>query len=142
MGQDKQAGRYRALARRLGVGRQVHLVGPQNDVRPWYGAADALVLPTLYEPFANVVLEAMASALPVITSLKCGAVDLIESGRNGLLCDALDIAALAAHMERLYDRRARERIGHAGRATVLPLTLDRMAGALMALYRELMIDAP
>ncbi|GMV68261.1 MAG: hypothetical protein AMXMBFR76_07000 [Pseudomonadota bacterium] len=142
VGQDKQAGRYRALARRLGVGRQVHLVGPQNDVRPWYGAADALVLPTLYDPFANVVLEAMASALPVITSLKCGAVDLIESGRNGLLCDALDIAALAAHMERLYDRRARERIGHAGRETVLPLTLDRMAGALMALYRELLIDAP
>lgn len=142
VGQDKQAGRYRALARRLGVGRQVHLVGPQNDVRPWYGAADALVLPTLYDPFANVVLEAMASALPVITSLKCGAVDLIESGRNGLLCDALDIAALAAHMERLYDGRARERIGHAGRDTVLPLTLDRMAGALMALYRELLIDAP
>ena len=120
----------------------MHLVGRQADVRPWYGAADALVLPTLYDPFANVVLEAMASGLPVVTSLKCGAVDLIDSGRNGLLCDALDVPALAAHMEHLCDRRARERIGHAGRETVLPLSLDRMAGELMALYRALLsIDA-
>ena len=143
VGQDRQASRYRALARRLGVGSRVHLVGRQTDVRPWYGAADALVLPTLYDPFANVVLEAMASGLPVVTSLKCGAVDLIESGRNGLLCDALDDTALAAYMERLCDPRVRERIGDAGRETVLPLSLDRMAGELMALYRELLsIDAP
>ncbi|HMM44673.1 MAG TPA: glycosyltransferase family 4 protein [Candidatus Macondimonas sp.] len=143
VGQDRQASRYRALARRLGVGSRVHLVGRQTDVRPWYGAADALVLPTLYDPFANVVLEAMASGLPVVTSLKCGAVDLIEIGRNGLLCDALDDTALAAHMERLCDPRVRERIGDAGRETVLPLSLDRMAGELMALYRELLsIDAP
>ena len=143
VGQDKQAGRYRALARGLGVAERVHLVGRQADVRPWYGAADALVLPTLYDPFANVVLEAMASGLPVITSLKCGAVDLIESGRNGLLCDALDHPALAAHMAQLCDPHVRERIGDAGRETVLPLTLDRMAGELMALYRELLsIDAP
>lgn len=142
VGQDKQAGRYRALARRLGVADRVHLVGRQADVRPWYGAADALVLPTLYDPFANVVLEAMASGLPVITSLKCGAVDLIDSGRNGLLCDALDVPALAAHMEHLCDRRAREHIGEAGRETVLPLSLDRMAGELMALYHDLLsIDA-
>ena len=138
VGQDKHANRYRALARRLGVAHRVHLVGPQDDVRPWYGAADALVLPTLYDPFANVVLEAMASGLPVITSLKCGAVDLIESGKNGLLGDALDLHVLAEHMSALCDPDIRRRIGAAGRETVVALTLPRMADQLMALYRELL----
>lgn len=138
IGQDKHAHRYRALARQLGVGARVHLVGRQQDVRPWYGAADALVLPTLYDPFANVVLEAMASGLPVVTSFKCGAVDLIRSGGNGLLCDALDITALAGHLETLCHRKTRDRIGAAGRETVRPLTLTHMADQLMALYRELL----
>ena len=124
------------------MGARVHLVGRQQDVRPWYVAADALVLPTLYDPFANVVLEAMASSLPVVTSFKCGAVDLIRSGDNGLLCDALDTHALASHMETLCDRKTRDRIGAAGRATVRPLTLTRMAGHLMALYQELLSLGP
>jgi UDP-glucose:(heptosyl)LPS alpha-1,3-glucosyltransferase len=142
VGQDKHANRYRALAGRLGVGERVHLVGRQQDVRPWYGAADALVLPTLYDPFANVVLEAMASGLPVVTSFKCGAVDLIRSGDNGLLCDALDTRALASHMETLCNRKARDRIGAAGRETVRPLTLAHMADRLMALYQELLPLGP
>ena len=138
VGQDKHARGYHRLARRLGVGSRVHLVGRQQDVRPWYGAADALVLPTLYDPFANVVLEAMASGLPVITSFKCGAVDWVRSGENGLLCDALDTSALARHMETLCEPRTRDRIGAAGRDTVQPFTLTRMADQLIALYRELL----
>ena len=68
--------------------------GGQKDVKPFYGAADAFVLPTLYDPFPNAALEAFACGLPVITSTKSGAAELIREGENGFTCDALDQRAI------------------------------------------------
>jgi UDP-glucose:(heptosyl)LPS alpha-1,3-glucosyltransferase len=48
---------------------RVHFAGAQDDVKPWYGMADCFVLPTLYDPFPNAALEAMACGLPLVTSL-------------------------------------------------------------------------
>ena len=50
-----------------------------------YAAADVLILPTFYEPCANVVLEAMAAGVPVVASRVEGVPEAIEHGRNGLL---------------------------------------------------------
>ncbi len=63
----------------------VHFTGIAQDVLPYYGAADLFVLPTLYDPFANVCLEAMACGLPVVTTLQNGASEIIENGKNGLI---------------------------------------------------------
>ena len=71
VGRDRRQRSYQRLASRAKVGRRVHFLGVREDLGPYYGAADALLLPTLYEPFGLVVLEAMATALPVITSTKC-----------------------------------------------------------------------
>ena len=60
--------RMRAAAARPGVGNRVHFAGGQADVRPWYGAADCFVLATLYDPFPNAALEALASGLPIVVS--------------------------------------------------------------------------
>ena len=65
-------GRWAELAQSLGVADAVQFAGAQGDVLPWYQAADAFVLPTLYDPQSNAVLEAMACGLPVITSTGCG----------------------------------------------------------------------
>ena len=62
-----------AGARASGVADRVLFAGPQVDPKPWYGAADAFVLPTLYDPLSNAVLEALACGLPVVTSTRCGA---------------------------------------------------------------------
>ena len=113
-------------------------VGVREGVRPYYGAADVLTLPSLYDPFPNVVLEAMASGLPVVTSLKCGAAELIENGKNGFAGDALDVESQAAFMRTLLDAETRRRIGWAARQTVEPLTLTAMSDRLMQLYRELL----
>jgi UDP-glucose:(heptosyl)LPS alpha-1,3-glucosyltransferase len=53
----------------------------------FYGAGDLFVLPTVYEPFPNVNLEAMACGLPVATTSTAGGVDLVEPGRTGYLVD-------------------------------------------------------
>lgn len=137
VGRDRHEGRYRRLARKLGVSERVQFAGSQPDVKPYYGAADALVLPTLYDPFPNVALEAMAAGLPVVTSTKSGAAEIIENGRDGFVCDALDTAGLAAAMDQLRAGNVSARMGAQARETVAPMTLERMGRELAALYREL-----
>ncbi|OGA16866.1 MAG: hypothetical protein A3G25_20330 [Betaproteobacteria bacterium RIFCSPLOWO2_12_FULL_63_13] len=137
VGADRQTGALRRRARSMGLGDRVVYAGPQGDVRPWYGAADCFVLPTLYDPFPNAVLEAMASGLPVVTSDSCGAAEFIVDGSNGFVCDALDIAALADRLERFDPVSARE-MGDRARSSVAELGLVAMAEKLMALYASLM----
>lgn len=138
VGKDKRQANYRTLARQLRLGKRVHFLGSRADVIPYYGASDALILPTLYDPFPNVALEAMACGLPIITSTKSGAAELIESGRNGFVCDALDIGAIAQALTALTAAGACTRMGAAARDTVAPFTLDAMSRNLGMLYDTLL----
>lgn len=140
VGKDKKTRAYQMSARRLGVAERVHFVGGQPDAKPYYGAADMLVLPTLYDPFPNVALEALACGLPVITSTKSGAAELVREGENGFVCDALDVAGLARRMgEYLTAAPARrEQMAACARKTVEPLSLQGMGEALVGLYRDLL----
>ncbi len=138
IGRDKAQSRYQDLASNHGLNGRVHFLGEQRDVTPFYGAADALVLPSLYDPFANVVLEAMACGLPVVTSLKCGAVDIIQHGLNGFIRDALDVQGIIADLQELVDPAVREAVGHAARTTVLPLTPKEMSQRMLSLYTRLL----
>jgi len=140
VGKDKHAGRYRRLAERLNILGRVHFLGVKPGVGPYYGAADVLVLPTLYDPFPNVVLEAMAAGLPVVTSTKCGGAELIREGQNGYVCDALDRERLAAAMQRLLDPGRARRLGDEARRSVEPYTLAATRANLTRLYEELLDD--
>jgi UDP-glucose:(heptosyl)LPS alpha-1,3-glucosyltransferase len=141
VGRDKSARRYRRLARHLGIARRVVLLGAQDDPRPFYGAADAFVLPTLYDPCPNAALEAMACGLPVVTSTKCGAAELVTENDAGLVCAARDVDALARHMITLTDAEARRLLGGRARDAVLPLTPAAMTLQLVLLYRDLIAAA-
>ena len=136
VGEDRAEERAKTLARDLGIGDRVHFLGGRDDVRPWYGVADAFVLPTLYDPFPNAALEAMACGLPVIVTIQCGAAELVAEGKNGIVCDALDEAALANALQRLDSVRARD-MGTRARETAERFGLDAMAQKLMALYIDL-----
>jgi UDP-glucose:(heptosyl)LPS alpha-1,3-glucosyltransferase len=139
VGEDKHRSRYQALAQQLSLANRVRFVGGITDVRPYYGAADLLVLPTLYDPFPNVCLEAMASGLPVITSTTSGAAELIESARNGYVCNALDFSMLAQQIEACAQNLAHaQQMGGAARQTVAPFTLEAMAQQYVALYKSLL----
>lgn len=138
VGKDKQSRVFVRLAAKLGLAKRVHFTGGQANVKPFYGAADALVFPTLYEPFGNVALEAMACGLPVVTSSNSGAAELIREADNGYACDPLDVPGLAQAMTALLDPAQRRRVGLAARATVEPLTLEAMSANWLALYRQLL----
>ncbi|MGB0126998.1 MAG: glycosyltransferase family 4 protein [Rhodocyclaceae bacterium] len=141
VGLDKHAARYEAQARRRGVADRVRFLGPQQDVKPYYGAADAFALPTLYDPFPNAVLEAWACGLPVVTSDSCGAAELVDPGRNGYVCDALDVAGLARALDALCGPGVAESLRAAARRTAEPLSICAMAERLGGLYRQLLREA-
>ncbi|MBV4368774.1 glycosyltransferase family 4 protein [Erwinia phyllosphaerae] len=141
VGQDKQQSRYVNLARQLGCENRVHFVGVQHNVTPYYHAADALMLPTLYDPFPNVILEAMACGLPVITSFTCGGAEFIVDGEQGYVCDALDVTALTAAANAITVRTLDSRMGDAARERVLPCSPQRLAGQLHALYQQVLQQA-
>ncbi|MFP6903557.1 MAG: glycosyltransferase family 4 protein [Verrucomicrobiia bacterium] len=83
-----------------GVSAGVRFVGPMADLGNAFAAADLFVLPPIYEPSANVVFEALAAGLPVVTSVFNGAAEVIEEGINGtVVADPSDIGALAAAIE-------------------------------------------
>src|SRR5262249_27996666 len=118
VGQDKHRSRYGRLASERGVARRVHLVGPQRGTEAFYGSADAFVLPTLYDPCPNAVLEAMACGLPIVTSTKCGAAEIVSAHEAGFVCQADDIGALGDAMSRLGDSSLRAAQGAAARNAV------------------------
>jgi UDP-glucose:(heptosyl)LPS alpha-1,3-glucosyltransferase len=138
VGRDKNPSRYERLARRRGVADRVTIVGPVVDPKPYYGAADAFVLPTLYDPCPNAALEAMACALPVATSTKSGAAELVIEHDAGFVSPSRDVDALAANMRTMLDAPTRDRLGANARNAVLPLTPEAMTLQLVLLYRDLL----
>jgi len=137
VGRDKRLAGYAAHARALGIGERVRFAGAVSDVRPYYAAADLFVLATLYDPQPNAALEAMACGLPIVTTRRCGAAELVVEGRSGYVVDALDVAGLAASIERL-DPPSAAQAGLEARAAVEPYTPAAMAGEYLALYERLL----
>ncbi len=93
-------GPYRATIHRLGLDDRVRYHGPSRDVGWQLAAADLMVLPTQYEPFGLVIVEALASGVPVITSRLAGAAEAVCHGRTGWILedpyDAEELAGLLA----------------------------------------------
>jgi len=137
VGADRRLRAMQVLAARLGLARRIHFTGPLRDVRPWYGAADGFVLPTLYDPCPNAALEALACGLPILTSTTCGAQAWVKAGDNGWVVDALDRDALATRLDDLCALAGNLAARQAARAAAEPLTLAAMADRLLALYRSL-----
>jgi D-inositol-3-phosphate glycosyltransferase len=110
-------GALRARLARLDLGGTVTFVGaqPQERLRAWYVAADTTVLPSHYESFGMVALEAMACGIPVVASRVGGLQTTVRDGVTGLLVRESDPAALAGALDRLLgDPDLRFRLGREG----------------------------
>lgn len=103
---------YRSTIARLGLHDRVRWHGPTNDVGRAFAAADLFVLPTQYEPFGIVVVEALAMGVPVITTRLAGAAAAIEGNDVGLLQnDPDDAAELAGLIRKALEPGVLERWG-------------------------------
>jgi UDP-glucose:(heptosyl)LPS alpha-1,3-glucosyltransferase len=138
VGEDRELAPMQSAAGDMKLADRVQFVGAQKDVKPWYGMADCFVLPTLYDPFPNAALEAMACGLPLITTMQCGAAEFVESGVEGYICrDALDVVELARCLNLAAAPGQALRMGAAARRRVEPYGLEAMALKLTELYARL-----
>ena len=104
-----------------------------------YAAADALVLPSRVEGSPNVVLEAMASGLPVITSNAPGCRDMIHHGENGLLVDVGDATGWRQAIDQLCGEPGlRRRLGRAGRVTAEAHSWRGVARRHLEVFRQVL----
>lgn len=133
-----EAGPYRQLADRLGVDSRIVWLGPRSDVERWYGAADTCVLPARYEPFGNVHLEALASGVPIVTSVAAGGSEVLVDGVNGAAVEPDAPDALAAALGRFRPRSVshREELSVVARAAAEPFTYDAQVAGFEQIYRE------
>ena len=138
VGGDKREGRYKALAGELGIASRIHFEGVQKQTARYYAAADVFVMASLYEPFANASLEALAMGLPMITSTKSGAAEILEHGKTGYVCDALDVAGFSSAIDALANRERRLAMGVAARQIAEGFSVEAMTTRLLDLYRRLM----
>jgi UDP-glucose:(heptosyl)LPS alpha-1,3-glucosyltransferase len=134
----KCGGQFARLARELGVADTGRFVGYCPDVRDAYFAADFLVHPTFYDPCSNVVLEALACGLPVITTRYNGAAELLTRTADGhaegyVIDDPHDHRALAGCLSRMADAPRRERFAAGAREAGRRWTFEDHYRGLMAI---------
>jgi glycosyltransferase involved in cell wall biosynthesis len=129
----------KALAVKLGVAERARFLGWRSDRGALLGAADICVLPSRYEPFGTVMLEAWAAGTPLVAAASQGPADLIEDGGNGLLVPVDDAAVLAAAIRRLSaDPALRAHLIARGQADYQKgFTREAVTGRMLALYRQL-----
>ena len=111
---------------------------PVPEIEKYYSAADIFILPSIYEPFGNANLEALASGLPVITTRHCGASDIIQHEHNGLIVENPESSKeVAEKINTLFDPALRKFIGKNARALAEQYSVDKNTQAMLRLYQEI-----
>ncbi len=144
---NTQGSPYLQLVESLGLSQRVHFLGQRPDVPELMKAVDFLVFPSRYEPFGLVVIEAMASGLPVITARSTGAADLVTPESGIVLSDSDDPEALTQAMQLLTsdcaersaggNRTLRQQMGKAARLVAEQHSWTNMAQTYLDLFEEL-----
>jgi GalNAc-alpha-(1->4)-GalNAc-alpha-(1->3)-diNAcBac-PP-undecaprenol alpha-1,4-N-acetyl-D-galactosaminyltransferase len=139
-GEGDERTRLEARIRELGLQADVELLGRRNDIYSLYEEASFLVLPSRYEGFGMVLVEAMSFGCPVVAfDCPCGPAEIIRDDIDGLLVPNGDVTALAAAMERMMsDEALRLRLGLAGPEVRQRFGIDKIAGMWDALFTKVL----
>ena len=130
-------------AQRAGMADHFHWLGFRNDVTQLLPGMTVLAMPSEYEGLPIVLLEAMASEVPVVANAVDGIPEALTNGVEGFLVERGDIARLADRLIRiLQDQALALRLGQSARARVIrDFTVERMAQRYAALYNRVIADA-
>lgn len=126
-----------------GLQDRVKLLGWQDPPDRFYAVADVFVCPSRHEPLGNVILEAWNHAVPVVSTRSDGALELIEDGVNGLLCECRDANGMAAAIRKLLESSEADRssIAGAGNARLHEqYGRDKIVHQYLMLYGDLLAE--
>jgi len=131
---------YAARARAHGVRHRVTWVGHSARVEDYFSAADLFVLPTLYESFGLVAIEAAAAGVPVVTTRVSGIEEYVVDGVNGRFVerDGASVAAVVADLAADPDRRAS--MGRAALASAQAYTWEAAVDGTLAVYERVLAE--
>lgn len=128
--------KYKALAHKLGIGKQLIFSGVRNDIEKIYPTGDILVMLSKFDTFGMVVTEAMAASLPVIISETVGAKDLVTQGENGFVVDREDIEMISSKINLMRNKEKRLEMGKKAYNTALNQTWEKMTQEVIKVYEE------
>lgn len=133
--------KFRRIANECGVGRRVVFAGRRSDIQRFYGTGDLFLLPSAYEPFPNVNLEAMACGLPPLTTSTTGVADVVEEGKNGWLIS--DVNAVDEMVECLNNHFSltagdRQAMADACWETAREMTVEKNTKETLAVFEEVL----
>jgi glycosyltransferase involved in cell wall biosynthesis len=134
---------YSGLVESLDVRDRVIISdGYVPDIRPWLWGADFFVLPSRGEPFGIILLEALASGLPVIATDEGGPREIITHEANGLLTPVDDVPSMIRTMERMITASASEIsvMTALGRECLSDFTSKALAGKCLAIYKKVLMS--
>ena len=138
IGEGEEKERLIELSKKLKIDKEVFFIGFQKNPYKYMSKATMLVLPSLYEGFGNVIVEAMALGLPVIaTDCPYGPSEIIEDGKDGFLVPSDDPVALAIKIkEILQDHELRANISKAAKIKAQRFKLNNIIGQ----YRRMLLE--
>lgn len=136
VGGDRAIESYRREVQRRGLSSRVHFAGVRHDVGAVFHAADVFTLPSLFEPFGNVVMEAMASGLPAMASSRCGVAELLpDRMKQFVVEDPTNTDEIARRMNVLL--ASHRELHQLARATAEKFTWQRYATELNEIIARL-----
>jgi glycosyltransferase involved in cell wall biosynthesis len=128
---------YPALARRLELSQRVHFLGYRRDLPDLMRSCDLFVFPSRYEACTLVLLEAMASGLPIVTAKTSGGSEIVTQACGAVLADPEDTAGLALLLQQLtHDPERRRLMGQTARAIAQEHTWSSKAQAYVDLFEK------
>ena len=134
--------RFVKMAADLGIQARVHFTGVRPDIDRYYGASDLCCLPTYFDAFGMVVLEAMATGIPSIISATAGAAEIIIEGQTGaVLPDPDDDQTLANLMRPYMDLTFARRAGERAREECRHYSWDTHFDRILEIYDEVCVTA-
>jgi len=98
IGKEKKIKKFKNFVKNLKIENKVSFFGKRDDIAKFYQLADALIIPTYYDPFSNVVLEALSMGVFTLTSEFNGAKEILND-ENGMIADILDINSFTKAIE-------------------------------------------
>jgi glycosyltransferase involved in cell wall biosynthesis len=138
IGDGEDRAKLLSMAKDLGVGREVEFLGFQKNPFKYMARSSLFVLSSLYEGFPNVILEAMALGLPVIsTDCPSGPAEIIEDKKSGLLVPVRDEKALAgAIISVMTDELLRVSLGREARRRASAFDIEKIAKDYRRVFSE------